>query len=85
MIFYNNSLKGTPLGARVMFSDHIKNNHGLVNVSPDNNLYFFNVWLSIEAVIDGGINAMLRNCLMIIACILILCIMLSLVLIYPIL
>ena len=39
--FYANSLKDAPLGARVTFSDHIKNNHGLVSVSGDNNLCFF--------------------------------------------
>ena len=46
---------------------------------------FFYFWLFIEMVIDGGMNAMLRNYSMIIARILKLCIMLSLVLIYLIL
>ena len=36
--FYANNLKDAPLGARVVFPDHIKNNHGLVKVSGDNNL-----------------------------------------------
>ena len=39
--FYANSLKDAPLGTRGMFPDHIKNNHGLLNVSGDNNLCFF--------------------------------------------
>ena len=39
--FYANSLKDAPLGARVTFPDHIKNNRGLVNVLGDNNLCFF--------------------------------------------
>ena len=39
--FYPNSLKDAPLGAKVTFPDHIKNNRGLVNVSGDNNLCFF--------------------------------------------
>ena len=83
--FYANSLKDAPLDARVTFPDHIKNNHGLLNVSGDNNLCFFNVWLSIEAVIDNVMNAMLRNYSTNIACIFKLHITHSLVLIYPIL
>ena len=42
--FYANSLKDAPLGVRVMFTDHIKNNHRLVNVSGDNNLCFFSMF-----------------------------------------
>ena len=80
IIFYVNNLKDAPFGARVTFPDHIKNNHGLLNVSGDNN-----VWLSIETVTDGDMNAMLRSYSMIIACILKLRIVLSRVLIYPIL
>ena len=36
--FYANNLKDAPLGARVTFPDHIKNNHRLVNVSGNSNL-----------------------------------------------
>ena len=85
IIFYANNLKDSPLGARMTFPDDVKNNRGLVNVTGDNNLCFFNVWRCIKAVIDGGMNVMLRNYSAIIECILKLRIMLSLVLIYPIL
>ena len=46
---------------------------------------FFNVWLSIETVIEGDMNAMVRNYSTIIACILKLRVVLSLMLIDPIL
>ena len=39
--FSANNLKNALLGARVTFPDNIKNNHGLVNVSGDNDLCFF--------------------------------------------
>ena len=39
--FYANSSKDAFLGVRVTFSDHIKNNHGPVNVSGNINLCFF--------------------------------------------
>ena len=83
--FYANNLKYAPLGARVTFPDHTKSNHGLVTVLGDNNASFFNVWLFIKVVINGGTNVMLGNCLMSIGCILVLCIMLLLILIYLIL
>ena len=38
--FYANHLKDAPLGARMTFPEHIKNNRGLVNGSGDNNLCF---------------------------------------------
>ena len=56
--FYANGLKDAPLGARVTFPDHIKNNRGLMNVSGDNNLCFFRCL----AVHQGGdMNVMLRK------------------------
>ena len=39
--FFANNLKDASLSARVTFPDHIKNNHGLLNVSGENNLCFF--------------------------------------------
>ena len=39
--FYANSLKDAPLGAGASLPSYIRNNHGLANVSGDNNLCFF--------------------------------------------
>ena len=39
--FYVNTLKDVPLGAGGSLPDYITNNHGLANVSADDNLCFF--------------------------------------------
>ena len=39
--FYVNHLKDAPLGAPVDLPHYIKNNHGLRNISADENLCFF--------------------------------------------
>ena len=70
--FYANSLKDAPLGAGASLPSYITNNHGLANVSGNDNLCFFDVWPSIKELIDIGVNVKPKNCLMIIACILIL-------------
>ena len=50
--FYANSLKDAPLGSRVTFLDHIKDNRELVNVSEDNNLWIFR-YLAVHRGGDG--------------------------------
>ena len=70
--FYANSLKDAPLGAGASLPSYITNNRGLPNVSGNDNLCFFDVWRSIEVLIDVGVNVKPKNCLTITVFILIL-------------
>ena len=67
-----NSLKDALLGAGASLPDYITNNHGLANVSGDDNFGFFAVWLLIKELINVRVNATPENCLIIIVLTLIL-------------
>ena len=70
--FYANSLKDAPLGAGASLPSYITNNHGLANVSGNDNLCFFRCLAIHQGADRRWYKREAKNCLTTIACILIL-------------